>query len=334
MRDMRSILLVKTSSLGDVIHNLPVVSDIRRHLGDVAIDWVVEEPLAAIARMHPGVSNVIAVAHRRWRKAPLSAVHRAQRRAFVERIRRERYEAVIDTQGLLKSALIARRARGTRFGYDWASAREPLATLFYDRKLAVSKALHAVERNRRLAALALSYEIASAVDYGVRAPQAGSISLPPAPYAVLLHATSRADKEWPQPRWIELGRSLFERGITCWLPGGTQAERARSERLVAEIPNAVAAPALNLEEVAFVLAHAKLVVGVDTGLTHLACALGVPTVAIYCGSDPGLTGLYGSDKALNLGRWGEPPSVAKVLAAVVAVSGEAVLEGSWCANLE
>lgn len=301
---MRTILFVKTSSLGDVVHNCPAVSDAARALPGAAIDWVVEEPFAGIAAMHPAVRRVIPVAVRRWRDALWSPAIWSEIAAWRGELRRSHYDAVVDTQSLLKSALISRAAWGTRHGLDRASAREWLAPALYDVRHAVPRHLHAVQRNRLLAATALGYTAETPVDYGLRVPGAGKSG-----YVVLLTMTSRADKLWPEQRWIELGRAL---GAPAILPWGSDAERARAERIAGAIGGTVL-PRKSLEELARLFVTARGVVGLDTGLTHLAAALGAPVVGIYCGSDPRLTGLFGAPYARNAGAPGQPPGVDEVL---------------------
>ena len=312
---MPKLLLVKTSSLGDVVHTLPVASDVRAVLPDAEIAWVVEDTLAAIPRLHPAVARVIPVAIRRWRSALWRREIRDEVRRFRDTLRDTEYDAVIDSQGLLKSAFIARAARGSRYGLDWKSAREPLA-IFYDRTFSVPWGEHAVERNRRLAAHALGYAIPARVDYGIRAEPGRFAWLPPEHYAVLLHATSASEKLWPEASWRTLGERLHKRGMRCVLPWGSDPERERSERLAAGILDAVVPPALPLAEAAPLLAGARAVIGVDTGLTHLAAALGRPTVGIYFATDPAATGLYGSARAANTGTVGRLPSADDVLSAL------------------
>ena len=306
------ILLIKTSSLGDVVHNLPVVTDLRRKFPEAQIDWIVEEGFREIPRLHPGLNRVIPVALRRWRRALLAPATWREMRSFRAALQAQSHDLVIDTQGLLKSVLIARMARGRRCGYSAASAREPLAARFYDAAYDVPKDLHAVERNRRLASLAAGYNASDAADYGVAATPA-----PPSagPSAMLLTATSRDDKLWPEQRWVALGRALHQRGLSCLLPAGSADERARAERLAQAIPAAVALPPMSLTELAGQLAAARVVIGVDTGLVHLAVALGRPTLALFCASDPALTGVCASTPAINLGARGRPPEVDAVLAA-------------------
>jgi len=315
---MPRLLLVKTSSLGDVVHNLPVVSDIKRALPHACVDWVVEESFAAIARLHPGVDEILPVALRFWRRNVLSADTRRECRVFLQRLRAQTYDAVIDTQGLFKSALVTCAARGPRYGLDWRSSREPLR-VFYDRTFRVPWGQHAVARNRSLAAQALRYTLDTPADYGIGAPARVLSWMPAGRYAVLLHATSADTKLWPEPFWEKLCKYMILKDIFCVLPWGNDAERGRGERLAARMTRAVVPPALTLKDIAALLARAHLVVGVDTGLTHLAAALDVPTVGIYVATDPAATGLYAGARAVNLGGIGAPPTAAQVIAAIEAL---------------
>ena len=312
---MTRILLVKTSSLGDVIHNLPVASDIHAAFPGSRIAWVVEESFAAIPRLHHAVWRVLPVAIRRWRSNWWRAGTYTEIRRFASELKLEAYDAVIDTQGLLKSAVVASVARGMRFGLDFASAREPLA-MFYDKTFNVPWTSHAVERNRALAAKALGYTVRNGVEYGISARDQRFEWLPGSRYAVLVHATSTADKLWAEDCWNALGAHLNYRGVCSILPWGNARERQRSERLAAAIPNAIVPPQLPLDEIASLLAGASAVVGVDSGLTHLATALKVPAIGIYCATDPMATGLYGSPRAANLGGIGAMPPVREVVAAL------------------
>jgi heptosyltransferase-1 len=272
---------------------------------------VVEEAFADIPRLHPGVGQVIPVAVRRWRRSLLSPQTWREIGSLRKRLGAARYDIAIDTQGLLKSALITRMAPTRRCGYAADSAREPLASRFYDARFEVAKTLHAVERNRRLAAFAGGYVSNGAPDYGITVPSAPT----PGPTAVLLTATSRDDKLWPEDRWIALGCEFQARGLYCLLPAGNSLERERAERIASRIPQANLLPPSGLGELAGHLSAARIVVGVDTGLVHLAAALGRPTLALFAASDPALTGVLARTPAFNLGSRGQPPSVAEVLAA-------------------
>ncbi|MDD5181212.1 MAG: lipopolysaccharide heptosyltransferase I [Gallionellaceae bacterium] len=316
---MPGILLIKTSSMGDVLHNLPVVTDICKHIPEPCIDWVVEENFSLLPMLHPDVNRVVTVAVRRWRKSWWRS--RGEAQAACRSLRASHYDFALDTQGLLKSALITRCVPAVRCGFDSKSAREPVASLFYDRTYFVDKNQHAVERNRQLAGQALGYQPQGEPDYGIRAPGLALPWLPAEPYAVLLHATSRDDKLWDEQNWIMLGKHLNQAGIRTVLPWGDAQEKSRGERLSLAIPGAVCAPHINLNEAAAVLAGAHAAIGVDTGLSHLAAALGVPTVGIYTATDPGLTGLHAGKRALNLGGKQSPPTVAEVCAALEQATG-------------
>jgi len=312
------ILFIKTSSLGDVVHNCPAVSDVARCVPGAVIDWVVEDAFAEVAALHAAVRRVIPVSIRRWRSELLSPATWSEFLAFRDLLRVENYDAVIDSQGLVKSALVTALASGLRHGFDRASVREPFAARFYDVAHAVSPRLHAVERNRRLAAAALGYVLPAGCDYGLRV--AGELPiLARKPYALLLTMTSRDDKLWPEEHWRSLGSWLEARGVHCLLPWGTEEERRRCGRIATAIAGAVVPQRMPLAGLARLAREARCVVGVDTGLAHLAAALEVPVVGLYCGSDPALTGLHGNGRVVNLGGAGKPPAVAEAQAALEAL---------------
>lgn len=310
------VLLVKLSSLGDVIHNLPVASDLARALPGIEIDWAVEAPYAEIVALHPAVKRVLPVPMRNlkthwWSPAAWSLFLAAR-----TNIAGQRYDAILDTQGLLKSTLVACWPHGPVSGHSKAGAREPVAARFYDHAFDVPRALHAVERNRLLSAQAFGYALASAPDYGLRAPLARPAWLPTVPFVVFLHATSRRNKMWPDENWIELAGRLAAVGLPILLPWGNETEHATSQRLAGQVARAVVPPRMSLAEGAAMLAAAAAVVGVDTGLAHLAVALGRPTIGLYVTTQPALTGLYGGASAVNLGG-GSPETPATPAAKVV-----------------
>jgi heptosyltransferase-1 len=310
---MSDILFIKTSSLGDVIHHMPAVTDARRHFPKGRLGWIVEEAFAPLVRLHPAVDDVIPVASRRWRRAAFSPSTWRDSAQFWRRLRERRYDQIIDTQGLLfKSALVARFARGPRHGYDADSIREPAASWFYDVRHQVSRTLHAITRNRLLTGLALGYAPDGAVDFGL---DRASLTRP-GQYGIFLHATARPGKEWPEAAWIELGRRLATPGRPVLLPWGSAPERARSDRIAAALANARVPDRQPLDGVAQLIAGASFVVGVDTGLLHLAAALGVPLIAIFVGSEPGLTGPVGQGPMEVVGGKGQVPSVEEVWTAI------------------
>lgn len=306
------VLFVKLSSLGDVVHHFPAVTDLAARYPGAHVAWAVEEAYADLVALHPAVSEAIPIGLRGLRARPLDAA--GWRRAAAARRRLAAgFDFVVDTQGLLKSALVARAAPGPRFGFDRASAREKAACRFYDVRLHVPRDRHAVERNRALVAQVFGYGAGAAADYGLAAPPSAPAWAPPQPYAVLLHAASRAAKRWPQERWIALAQTLAARGCAAVFPGGSDAERSEAARLAAHVPGGLAAPPMDLREAAALLGHAACVAGVDTGLTHLAVALGRPAVGIYGATRPELTGLHGTG-ALNLGGPGRFPTAGEVAA--------------------
>ena len=292
------VLIVKTSSMGDVLHTLPALTDAQQAIPGIQFDWVVEEGFAQIPSWHAAVDRVIPVAIRRWRKAWFSAPIKAERKAFRDAVRLQQYDAIIDAQGLVKSAaLVTRLARGVKHGMDWSTAREPLASLFYNRKNHIAKQQHAVERTRELFAKSLGYaKPQSQGDYAIAQHFVNECNADTGHYAVFLHATTRDDKHWPEANWRELIELLNNTGIRIKLPWGAPHEEERAKRLAEGFPYVDVLPRMSLEEVARILAGAKFVVSVDTGLSHLTAALDRPNITLYGPTDPGLIGGYGKNQ--------------------------------------
>ena len=325
---MQKLLIIKTSSLGDVIHCLPVVHDIRAHYPNAQIDWLVEESFADIPRMHVGVNQVFTVALRRWKKAIFSKNTWAEIAALKKLIQQNQYDAIIDCQGLLKSALIMRQAHGVKHGYDKNSIREPIASWFYDKKYNISYQQHAVTRNRALVAMSLGYAIPTNVpDYGINSTNNTpasriDIGLQACPqalkslgnYIVALHGTSRDSKLWPVENWVDLGRELAKQNLNLALPWANDVEFKRANTIASQLQNTIVLPKLSIAELASVIGQAQAAIGVDTGLSHLAAALNIPTIAIYTDTNPALTGVMGALKpTINLGTIAEIPSANDVL---------------------
>jgi heptosyltransferase I len=318
---MKRVLIVKTSSLGDVIHCLPVVNDILKSFSTAKIDWVVEESFADIPRMHAGVHQVFTVALRRWKKHIFSQKTWAEIAAFKKLIQQNQYDAVIDCQGLLKSALVTNQAlttiHGLKHGYDKNSIREPIASLFYEKKYAISYNQHAVTRNRTLAAMSLGFAVpTNAPDYGIHtSDKMASQKDLSQPYIIALHGTSRDSKLWPIENWVSLGKELAKQNLNLVLPWASDAELARANQIVNQLKNTTVLPKLSIAQIANVIGNAKAAVGVDTGLSHLAAALNIPTIAIYTDTNPALTGVMGGafKAAINLGGIAQTPSVNKVI---------------------
>ncbi len=289
------VLLVKTSSLGDVIHTLPALTDAQRAIPGIRFDWVVEEGFAEIPSWHPAVDQVIPVAIRRWRKNLLETLRSGEWQRFTERLAGQRYDLVIDAQGLLKSAWLTRYTKAPVAGLDQDSARERWAVRFYDRRYAVPREQHALERVRQLFAQALGYALPAGLgDYGL---DRNRLQLPSdEPYLLFLHGTTWPSKHWPEPYWRELAERMSGQGWAIRLPWGNAEEQARAERIADGLTNVRVLPRLNLAGVAGVIAGARACVAVDTGLGHLAAALDVPSVSLYGPTLPGRVGAYGRDQ--------------------------------------
>jgi heptosyltransferase-1 len=314
------ILIVKTSSMGDIVHALPMVTDLAAHVPRARIEWVAEENFTAIPRLHPAVTRVIPVALRRWRKRLLTSGTWDEIRAAHQQLNNVAYDRIIDCQGLLKSAWIARWAHGPKTGPNRQSAREKLASSFYDDQVDLPAGLHAVERNRRLGAAAFGYTIDSPPRFSLHVPR-----LPPGlvpadrPYAVLLTNASRTTKLWWDERWRTVEAALAGRGLRSLLFWGSPAEGEATQQRVAAMRDARRLPRVSLDVAAAVLAGARVVVGLDTGLSHLAAAVGAPTVAIYCDYDPALVGLVGDAPCVSLGGVDQQPAAEAVIEAVTRV---------------
>jgi heptosyltransferase-1 len=313
------ILFVKTSSLGDVLHQCPAVSDAHARYPNATIDWVVEDSFAGVAEMHPAVRRVIPIGIRRWRTRIARPAVWAEMLGVRRTLRDEAYDLVVDTQGLLKSAIVASQALGTKHGYDASSARESVASRFYDVRHHVPREMHAVARNRALVAAALGKKPDATCSYGLRTPADLPLQLR-TPYCVMLSMTSRADKLWPESHWVALVREVAAMGLEIVLPWGSDAERARCERIAENASAGMVPRRMSLGELASLIAGSRAVVGVDTGLTHFGAALEIPAIGLYCASDPRLTGLYGSGPLKNIGGPGRIPTPDEALAALKAVT--------------
>jgi len=325
-----NILIVRVSSLGDVVHNMPMVADIRRHFPHANIDWVVEEGYTSLVRLNPHVRHIIPIALRRWRKSLANPATRAEIAGFYRQLRQEAYDFVFDTQGLLKTGVVMRMARlapgGKRVGLANAtegSGYEPLSRVFHTLSVPVDLHAHAVKRARLVAAAALGYTLDAAPDFALQAPPASAevpAWLPSQPYAVFFHGTARAAKQWAEPNWIAVAQALAQRGLVVLLPWGSKKEREAALRLAAQMSNAQVLPALSLMDAVTLIRNAALVVGLDTGLTHIAAAFCRPTVELYCDSPRWKTEGDWSPHIVNLGDTGQPPAVEQVLRAIDTVA--------------
>jgi heptosyltransferase-1 len=337
------ILLVKLSSLGDVLHNLPIVWDLRKRLPNAQIDWIVEE--AYVHLLEPlkttetfrGIDQIIPVAFRRWRKNLFSL--RTWREFFAMRkvLQATIYDVVLETQGLLKSALVCALAKKSDHamvaGLGNAtehSGYEPMARMFYTESVHVPLKCHAIDRSRWVMCSAFDWPLLNRNDDPPRFyPQAFVQQLPlllfeslkkteqgtPMPYVVCFHSTARAAKRWPTENWVELGKALSSQGYQVLFPWGSPEEMKISALMASQVPGAIVPRAFSIEEAYRLVAHAALTIGVDTGLTHLAAVLGKPTIEIYCDSPRWKTEGYWSNHIANLGDMRRIPQASAVLEA-------------------
>lgn len=296
------VLIVKVSSLGDIIHTLPAVTDAHRAHKDLVFDWVVEENFVEVPGWHPAVDKVIPVAIRRWRKNLVRTYMRKEFRGFKHALQSEHYDLIIDAQGLIKSGAISRLSRGLTVGLSNRTIREPLATLFYNKVYSVPWTEHAVDRVRQLFSRALKHRYdKEVVNYGLDTTRFDNSETDHADKksVVFLHGTTWATKHWPEHYWRHLARIAGEAGYEVLLPWGDNVEKQRAEFIARDNPHARILDKLPLGGIAQIINRSSGVIAVDTGLGHLAAALSKPTVSLYGPTDPGQTGTFG-DRQLHL----------------------------------
>lgn len=305
--------------MGDLVHNMPLIADIREHFPDAVIDWVVEQSFLDVARLNTQIDTFIPIAMRRWKHALTHASTWKEFAAFRRQLKAREYDAILDTQGLLKSALISRWARGASHGQNSHTAREAVAGHLYTYPHDIPRNLHAITRNRLLGAAAFNYALPQTPPvYQLAVPeQALPITVPPS-FILAMHGTARDAKLWPTQHWIELGKHLSRQNLPLLLPWGNSAEHDRAKQIASAVPGAAVLPKMNLAQLACLIGRATAVVGLDTGLMHLAVALNIPTLAIFTDTDiwqagtlPGIGG-----KALTIGGKPANPEVKEAVAAL------------------
>ncbi len=292
---MKKVLIVKTSSLGDVIHTLPALTDAGNAISDIRFDWVVEEGFKEVPAWHPLVDRVIPIAIRRWRKNPISSLFGKEVRVFWKNLRREKYDAIIDAQGLIKSAILTKFARGSKIGLDKKSLTEPLARFAYQKTVNVDLKEHAVFRMRSVFAKALGYDLPESIpDSGLSKERFLKDDWNQGEYIVFLHGTTWQTKKWPDEHWIELSKKLKQLGLIARVPWSGEKELRAVESWAKQSDAISVLPKMNLSQVAGVMAGAKAIVAVDTGLGHLAAVFNIPTISLYGPTDPKRIGTQGA----------------------------------------
>lgn len=288
--------------MGDLVQTLPALTDAAKANPDIKFDWVVDESFAQVPAWHSHVEQVFPTALRRWRRNWRRALFSGEPRSFVNQLRSKNYDVIVDVQGGFKSALAARLAKGKRSGYDARGVHDWGAHLLYQREFSVPKGIHSIQRMRRLLADVLGYQFQETeVDYGIVRSRLGPPSFDaPQPYLVFVHSTSWASKIWPEHYWSELARLAGDAGFHVLLPWGDEPERQRSLRIAAGHERAHVLPGMSISEKAALINKAQGTVGLDTGLSHIAAALDIPSVTIYGATDPLLVGATGKQQ-LHLG---------------------------------
>jgi heptosyltransferase-1 len=287
------VLLIKTSSMGDILHTLPALTDAQKAIPDIVFDWVIEDTFVDIPRWHPAVGEIIPVALRRWRKGLFSKETQTALLQLRQRLREREYDLILDAQSLVKSALITFLAKGPRAGLDWKSARESLASLAYQRKYKVNFYQHAIVRMRELFSQALGYPLPNTVPEGGLTKQQFQQGVAEKDYLVFLHGTTWDTKLWPEVYWVQLANMAAEAGYRVKMGGGNDEEVARAKRIASQCAGVDALPHQGIAAMAKLLSNSKGAVAVDTGFGHLAAALDLPTVSLYGPTNPEYTGALG-----------------------------------------
>ncbi len=333
-------LLVKLSSLGDVLHNLPIVWDILKHYPNATVDWVVEEAYVDLLKplqstnSFKGIDHIIPIGLRRWKKNILSVRHWQELRQFIQALQQDQYDVIIDSQGLMKSAVVAKLAHRKQTGQITGLANatefsgyEPLARMFYSDSVAVPRQCHAVDRSRYLLSSALDvapierssipkfYPESFVQELAIQNLKPEIAQKLKDPYVLCFHATARTAKQWNIHGWIAVGKFLIERGLHPVFPWGSPQEKQISQQIIKGIGGCggILPSSYSIKQYFEIISHARLTIGVDTGLTHLAAVMGHPTIEIYCDSPIWKTEGYWSNQVINLGDIGQPPSIKSVL---------------------
>jgi len=308
------VLIVKTSSLGDIIHTLPALTDAALHYPTIKFDWVIEEAFKEIPLWHDRVDRVIPVAIRRWRKNLLKTFLSSDLHASIKTLRRVRYDMVIDAQGLIKSAFIAALARSRRSsGLSWDSAREKFASLLYHRQYHVNKNEHAVTRVRELFAKSLGYPTPEGPpNYAINVSKFPASLNSAHEYFVFLHGTTWSTKHWPESYWRQLAEIAEREKHIVYLPWGNELEKQRAERIQQGFSFIRVLPRLRISELAALIAKARGVVGVDTGFSHIAAALSIPTVSLYGPTDAKKSGPYGEHQHHLSAKFSCAPCMSRI----------------------
>lgn len=321
---MKRVLIVKVTSLGDIVQALPVVADIKRAFPGVQVDWAADEAFAELVQWSESVDRVLCAPLRRFKKArrwdDLKAIW-----ASIAQLRAYRYDFIIDIHGVYKSAIIAFLARSSRrIGYQSQDLGERGAAFAYTGRFGPRPQGNAWHGMRISAGEALGYRVEGPPLYNLRLPEPVRSPFEPgsAPVAAFFHATSKDDKKWPLTHWVAVGRELAERGFCVVLPWGSAGERAEAEQIAGQVPNSTVLPTMSVTEIAQMIDACSLVVGTDTGFVHLAHALQKRTVMIFVATSPSHCGVQSPYRSISVGDGQSVPPVSATLAAINYVCSE------------
>ena len=292
------VLVIKTSSMGDVLHTLPALTDANNIIKNIKFDWIVEDAFSEIPYWHPAVNTITKIRMREWKKHPIKVATSGKLKGFISNLRAVKYDHIIDAQGLLKSGLIGCLCRGRKHGFDYQSAREGLASITYNKKYSINPSQHAITRTRQLFAKALNYSLpTSAPDANIQLQRlkAPDIALEKN-YILLLPNTTWSSKHWPETYWNDLVQYLGTLNYHIYIPWNSENEKQRALRISHYNENISVLPHSSLSQLATIILGATLVIAVDTGLGHLAAALNVPSLSLYGPTDPKQTGTVGTQQ--------------------------------------
>ena len=293
------VLIIKLSSMGDLMHALPALTDAVNNVPGISFDWVVDENFAEVPKWHPAVEKLIVSAHRRWKKNLRAAWTNGEFKGFYKRLNHRDYDLVIDLQSNLKSALVSLLRRSPVSGYDHQSCREKPAHLSYKHQYSIPVNQHAIARQRQLFARIFGYqEPNTAPEYNVNFTQFASPDIKPKnKYVVFVHNASWETKLWSVNYWQNASQRAADLGYTVVLPSGNDKEFKRAQKIAEGCSAAVALSKTNLDDIAAIISGATAMLCSDTGLAHLAAMAATPAITLYAVTDTNLIGTVGDNQS-------------------------------------
>lgn len=292
------VLFVKLTSMGDLIHALPALTDAKNAYPDIVFDWVIEKNFSDVAQWHSAVKKIIPTSHREWRKHPWQALTSGELKNFWQTLRHETYDFVIDGQSSTKSVIVSLLSKGFRCGLDKNSAREWTSAYAYQKQVFAPKTMHAIPKLRQLFAESLNYPCPTTPpDYGINHYNFSPVKFDlPKPYLYFVHNASWQTKLWPELYWHTLINYAEQQQLNVVLPWGNETEKLRAQHLAEGHSNAYVLPFCTLSEHAYILKNSMGAICCDTGLSHLASALDVKTITMYGPTNADIIGTVGNSQ--------------------------------------